>query len=138
MHPSMRRSLSGEVRRVMATSSSPHREEYFPLLQATGRQTHTIQLFVVRYVFFVYPTIVLLYIPWFCPRSPAAGPCASQLFVVRFFYYYCTFVRTFVLCKVTGRRRLHIKVVCGAFLGIVSIKLCYFCTYPFLNEFCLV
>ena len=76
------------------------------LLQATGHQTHTIQLFVVRFVFL----------------------CLS---------YYCTFVHTLVLSKVAGRQPVHIAVVCDAFWGFVSIELCYFCTYPFLNEFCL-
>ena len=77
------------------------------LFQATGQKTHTIQLFVVSFVFL----------------------CLS---------YYCTFVHTLVLSKVAGRQPVHIVVVCDAFLGFVSIKLCYFCTYPFLNEFCLV
>ena len=45
-----------------------------------------------------YTTIVLLYVPLFCARSPAAGDCTSKLFVVRFWGLclsnYATFVHT--------------------------------------------
>ena len=45
-----------------------------------------------------FTTIVLLYVPLFCARSPAAGDCTSKLFVVRFWGLclsnYATFVHT--------------------------------------------